>query len=178
MATLYKLPSFVSISYHKPFLYHKQQQLQQREINRATCACSIKKPRGSRKVKKNVELCNDLREFLSTFGLPEGRVPSIKELQDHGRNDLANIVRRRGYKLIRDLLSSSTESDSDELPNMEKNLAKGQDAINHSADIIATGQCLFLLSMLEFLCLSSIVVDSLTLFRRSGREGEGLFLVN
>lgn len=138
MATLYKLPSFVSISYHKPFLYHKQQQLQQREINRATCACSIKKPRGSRKVKKNVELCNDLREFLSTFGLPEGRVPSIKELQDHGRNDLANIVRRRGYKLIRHLLSSSTESDSDELPNMEKNLAKGQDAINHSADIIAT----------------------------------------
>lgn len=138
MATLYKLPSFVSISYHKPFLYHKQQQLQQREINRATCACSIKKPRGSRKVKNNVELCNDLREFLSTFGLPEGRVPSIKELQDHGRNDLANIVRRRGYKLIRDLLSSSTESDSDELPNMEKNLAKGQDAINHSADIIAT----------------------------------------
>ncbi|XP_034913846.1 protein PTST homolog 3, chloroplastic isoform X1 [Populus alba] len=138
MATLYKLPSFVSISYHKPFVYHKQQQLQQREINRATCACSIKKPRGSRKVKNNVELCNDLREFLSTFGLPEGRVPSIKELQDHGRNDLANIVRRRGYKLIRDLLSSSTESDSDELPNMEKNLAKGQDAINHSADIIAT----------------------------------------
>lgn len=138
MATLYKLPSFVSISYHKPFVYHKQQQLQQREINRATCACSIKKPRGSRKVKNNVELCNDLREFLSTFGLPEGRVPSIKELQDHGRNDLANIVRRRGYKLIRDLLSSSTESDSDELPNMEKNLAKAQEAINHSADIIAT----------------------------------------
>ncbi|XP_061963259.1 protein PTST homolog 3, chloroplastic isoform X2 [Populus nigra] len=140
MATLYKLPSFVSISYHKPFLYHKQQQLQQREINLATCACSIKKPRGSRKVKNNVELCNDLREFLSTFGLPEGHVPSIKELQDHGRNDLANVVRRRGYKLIRDLLSSSTESDSDELPNMEKNLAKGQDTINHSADIIATGQ--------------------------------------
>ncbi|XP_061963262.1 protein PTST homolog 3, chloroplastic isoform X5 [Populus nigra] len=138
MATLYKLPSFVSISYHKPFLYHKQQQLQQREINLATCACSIKKPRGSRKVKNNVELCNDLREFLSTFGLPEGHVPSIKELQDHGRNDLANVVRRRGYKLIRDLLSSSTESDSDELPNMEKNLAKGQDTINHSADIIAT----------------------------------------
>ncbi|KAI5584876.1 hypothetical protein POPTR_006G123300v4 [Populus trichocarpa] len=140
MATLYKLPSFVSISYHKPFLYHKQQQLQQREINLATCACSIKKPRGSRKVRNNVELCNDLREFLSTFELPEGHVPSIKELQDHGRNDLANVVRRRGYKLIRDLLSSSTESDSDELPNMEKNLAKGQDTINHSADIIATGQ--------------------------------------
>lgn len=87
-----------------------------------------------------MELCNDLREFLSTFELPEGHVPSIKELQDHGRNDLANVVRRRGYKLIRDLLSSSTESDSDELPNMEKNLAKGQDTINHSADIIATGQ--------------------------------------
>lgn len=86
-----------------------------------------------------MELCNDLREFLSTFELPEGHVPSIKELQDHGRNDLANVVRRRGYKLIRDLLSSSTESDSDELPNMEKNLAKGQDTINHSADIIATG---------------------------------------
>ncbi|KAJ6742526.1 S-ADENOSYLMETHIONINE SYNTHASE 2 [Salix viminalis] len=135
MTTLYKLPSFVSFSYHKPLLYHKQQQ---REINLATCVCSIKKPRGSRKVKNNAELCNDLREFVSTFGLPEGHVPSFKELQDHGRNDLANVVRRRGYKLIRDLLSSSTESDSDELPNMGKILAKGQDAINHSADIIAT----------------------------------------
>ncbi|KAF9680238.1 hypothetical protein SADUNF_Sadunf06G0100600 [Salix dunnii] len=135
MTTPYKLPSFVSFSYHKPFLYHKQQQ---REINFATCVCSIKKPRGSRKVKSNAELCNDLREFASTFGLPEGHVPSFKELQDHGRNDLANVVRRRGYKLIRDLLSSSTESDSDELPNMGEILAKGQDAINHSADIIAT----------------------------------------
>ncbi|KAJ6331259.1 hypothetical protein OIU76_009769, partial [Salix suchowensis] len=136
MTTLYKLPSFVSFSYHKPLLYHKQQQ---REINLATCVCSIKKPRGSRKVKNNAELCNDLREFVSTFGLPEGHVPSFKELQDHGRTDLANVVRRRGYKLIRDLLSSSTESDSDELPNMGKILAKGQDAINHSVDIIATG---------------------------------------
>ncbi|CAK7343184.1 unnamed protein product [Dovyalis caffra] len=138
MATLYKLPSFVSFSYYKPLLNHKQEQEYPLKRNFAACACSIKKPRGSRKVKNNVELCNDLREFVSTVGLPEGHVPSFKELQDHGRNDLANIVRRRGYKLIRDLLSNSTESDSDEPPNKEKNLAEGPDAINHSANIIAT----------------------------------------
>ncbi|KAK4343047.1 hypothetical protein RND71_038863 [Anisodus tanguticus] len=72
------------------------------------CA-SIKKPRASRKVKSNVDLCNDIREFLSSVGLPEDHVPTMKELSQHGRQDLANIVRRRGYKLVREFLLTSNQ---------------------------------------------------------------------
>ncbi|MFS8005130.1 putative AMP-activated kinase, glycogen-binding protein [Helianthus anomalus] len=72
---------------------------------------------GRRKqTKTNADLCNDLREFISEIGLPDGHVPSLKELSQHGRQDLANIVRRRGYKLIKELLAASQEikvSDSD-----------------------------------------------------------------
>ncbi|XP_060201470.1 protein PTST homolog 3, chloroplastic isoform X2 [Lycium barbarum] len=74
----------------------------------AICA-SIKKPRASRKVKSNVDLCNDIREFLSSVGLPEDHVPTMKELSQHGRQDLANIVRRRGYKLVKELLLTSKQ---------------------------------------------------------------------
>ncbi|KAJ0663558.1 putative immunoglobulin-like protein [Helianthus annuus] len=69
-----------------------------------------------RQTKTNADLCNDLREFISEIGLPDGHVPSLKELSQHGRQDLANIVRRRGYKLIKELLAASQEitvSDSD-----------------------------------------------------------------
>ncbi|XP_070006986.1 protein PTST homolog 3, chloroplastic isoform X2 [Nicotiana sylvestris] len=79
----------------------------------AICA-SIKKPSASRKVKSNVDLCNDIREFLSSVGLPEDHIPTMKELSLHGRQDLANIVRRRGYKLLRELLSTS------KLPNYDE----------------------------------------------------------
>ncbi|MCD7468812.1 hypothetical protein HAX54_007305 [Datura stramonium] len=74
----------------------------------AICA-SIKKPRASRKVKSNDDLCNDIREFLSSVGLPEDHVPTMKELSQHGRQDLANIVRRRGYKLVKELLLTSKQ---------------------------------------------------------------------
>ncbi|XP_055812129.1 protein PTST homolog 3, chloroplastic isoform X2 [Solanum dulcamara] len=72
------------------------------------CA-SIKKPRASQKVKSNDDLCKDIREFLSSVGLPEDHVPTMKELSQHGRQDLANIVRRRGYKLVKELLSTSKQ---------------------------------------------------------------------
>ncbi|KAL3358290.1 hypothetical protein AABB24_015432 [Solanum stoloniferum] len=72
------------------------------------CA-SIKKPRASRKVKSNDDLCNDIREFLSSVGLPENHVPTMKELSQNGRQDLANIVRRRGYKLVKELLLTSKQ---------------------------------------------------------------------
>ncbi|KAK4730902.1 hypothetical protein R3W88_023890 [Solanum pinnatisectum] len=72
------------------------------------CA-SIKKPRASRKVKSNDDLCNDIREFLSSVGLPEDHVPTMKELSQNGRQDLANIVRRRGYKLVKELLLTSKQ---------------------------------------------------------------------
>lgn len=39
----------------------------------------------SRKVRSNADLCNDLREFISAVGLPQGHVPSLKELSQHGR---------------------------------------------------------------------------------------------
>ncbi|CAM8891766.1 unnamed protein product [Rhodiola kirilowii] len=73
------------------------------------CASAAKKPRISRKIMTDEKLCSDLREFLSLHGLPEGHVPSMKELSSHGRKDLANIVRRRGYKLVGELLLKSAE---------------------------------------------------------------------
>ncbi|XP_010325967.1 protein PTST homolog 3, chloroplastic isoform X3 [Solanum lycopersicum] len=70
---------------------------------------SIKKSRASRKVKSNDDLCNDIREFLSSVGLPEDHVPTMKELSQNGRQDLANIVRRRGYKFVKELLLTSKQ---------------------------------------------------------------------
>ncbi|KAL0347151.1 UNVERIFIED_CONTAM: protein PTST3, chloroplastic [Sesamum calycinum] len=64
--------------------------------------------RASRKVKSDADLCNDIREFLSSVGLPENHVPTTKELLHHGRQDLANVVRRRGYKFIKELLATSS----------------------------------------------------------------------
>ncbi|XP_044502149.1 protein PTST homolog 3, chloroplastic isoform X5 [Mangifera indica] len=79
------------------------------------CASSLNKSsRSRRKVKSNEELRNDLREFLSGVGLPNDHVPTMKELLEHGRNDLANIVRRRGYKFVGELLAKSTKTDSDD----------------------------------------------------------------
>lgn len=77
-------------------------------------------------MRSNADLCNDIREFISVVGLPDSHVPSLKELSQHGRQDLANIVRRRGYKLIRELLASSINAEinaSDE----EKGLTGEQD---------------------------------------------------
>nr|GEX93805.1 hypothetical protein [Tanacetum cinerariifolium] len=67
-------------------------------------------------VKTNEDLCNDLKDFMNQVGMPDGCVPSLKELADHGRQDLANIVRRRGYKVIKEHLAASQEirvTDSD-----------------------------------------------------------------
>lgn len=36
-------------------------------------------------MKSDQELCNDIREFVSAVGLPEGHLPSMKELSQHGR---------------------------------------------------------------------------------------------
>ncbi|KAG6642884.1 protein PTST homolog 3, chloroplastic isoform X1 [Carya illinoinensis] len=152
MATLFHFPCFLSLYYRNLLLAPQQQQQlqQQHKLNWATheppprkkfifCACSTKKStRGSRKVKSNAELCNDIREFVTALGLPEDHVPSMKELSQHGRKDLANIVRRRGYKLIRELVSNSTKSDSDG-PNPKKSLDRNQDEIGDHEHIL-TGQ--------------------------------------
>ncbi|KAF3632898.1 putative myb-related protein-like [Capsicum annuum] len=77
--------------------------------SKSAISASIKKTRASRKVKSNDDLCNDIREFLSSVGLPDDHVPTMKELSQHGRQDLANIVRRRGYKLVKELLLTSKQ---------------------------------------------------------------------
>ncbi|XWS55872.1 hypothetical protein CRYUN_Cryun09bG0037200 [Craigia yunnanensis] len=134
MATLFHFPTFLSLSSHKPLFSPKPQQCLSWKMheypsrrNLKICAFSIKRPRSGRKVKSNEELCNDIREFAAAIGLPEGHVPSMKELSQHGRNDLANIVRRRGYKLINKLLTSSPETDSDGF-NAEKSVTEKHDA--------------------------------------------------
>ncbi|XP_031397882.1 protein PTST homolog 3, chloroplastic isoform X2 [Punica granatum] len=87
----------------------------------SVCCASIR--RRPRKVMSNVELRNEIKEFLSSVGFPEDHVPSIKELSLHGRNDLANIIRRRGYKLVRELLTNSLQMDVDESIDMQDGLA-------------------------------------------------------
>ncbi|KAL0375030.1 UNVERIFIED_CONTAM: protein PTST3, chloroplastic [Sesamum radiatum] len=115
MATLFHFPVSPPLSSRRrSFSFHLP--LPNSHIsNRQNCrystvfASSIKKsPRASRKVKSNADLCNDIREFLSSVGLPENHVPTMKELLHHGRQDLANVVRRRGYKFIKELLATSS----------------------------------------------------------------------
>ncbi|KAM7468212.1 hypothetical protein LguiB_015774 [Lonicera macranthoides] len=90
----------------------------------------------SRKVRSNADLCNDLREFISAVGLPQGHVPSLKELSQHGRQDLANLVRRRGYKLIRELLSTTTNSN---INSAKEGFTEKQDKASTTEDE-STGQ--------------------------------------
>ncbi|KAL9239332.1 hypothetical protein vseg_013667 [Gypsophila vaccaria] len=78
------------------------------------CLASLNNSRPSRKSMSDEELCNGLKDFVVSFGLPEGHVPSTKELTKHGRKDLANIVRRRGHKLIKELLANDTKRAADE----------------------------------------------------------------
>ncbi|XP_057252332.1 protein PTST homolog 3, chloroplastic isoform X2 [Beta vulgaris subsp. vulgaris] len=89
------------------------------------CLASAKKSRPSRKLMNDDELCNVLREFVTSIGLPDGHVPSTKELSQHGRKDLANIVRRRGHKLIKELLANSAET-SDQFDSL-RNLNDDQE---------------------------------------------------
>nr|DAD48838.1 TPA_asm: hypothetical protein HUJ06_018775 [Nelumbo nucifera] len=153
MAFLCHLSSFFPCTSHELCTFHRSsfvigQEQRQRQLRWGThcnpprrvlitiSASSSKKPRVGKKVKSNVDLCNELREFVSAAGLPEGHVPSLKELSHHGREDLAKIVRRRGYKLITDLLSNSTKEETNlEASSAEnengtdsyKNESKGQD---------------------------------------------------
>ncbi|XVF76389.1 hypothetical protein PTKIN_Ptkin13bG0262600 [Pterospermum kingtungense] len=140
MATLFHFPIFLSLSSHKPTFSPEPQQWLSWKIreypsrrNLQICAFSVKRPKSSRKVKSNEELCNEIKEFVAAVGLPEGRVPSLKELSQHGRNDLANIVRRRGYKLVTKLLTSSLETDVDGF-DVEKSVTEKRDAPGDSED--------------------------------------------
>ncbi|KAF7144936.1 hypothetical protein RHSIM_Rhsim04G0143400 [Rhododendron simsii] len=123
MSVLSHFPSFFSLVSNKPFAAPLPSSKTGHSIHHlchlthrhpAILASSIKKPRASRKGKSNADLCHNIREFVSAAMLPEDHVPSLKELSQHGRQDLANIVRRRGYKLVKDLLETSATSDKKE----------------------------------------------------------------
>lgn len=77
-------------------------------------------------MKSNAELCDEIREFVATIGLPEGLLPTMKEFSLHGRSDLAYIVRRRGYKRIEELLGITKETDLDG-SNVEKVVSEDKD---------------------------------------------------
>ncbi|KAG8648579.1 hypothetical protein MANES_08G011400v8 [Manihot esculenta] len=146
MPTLYHPPCFLTLSSHKLFLIQEECKISLNTHHHPPqksfriCICSAKKSRSGRKVKSDAELCNDIREFLSAVGLPEDHVPSMKELSDNGRTDLAHIVRRRGYKLLRRLLLNSMKEEIDE-SNEEKSLAREQDIFSDHIDILTvTGQ--------------------------------------
>ncbi|CAH1450755.1 unnamed protein product [Lactuca virosa] len=81
----------------------------------------------------NADLCNDLREFMSDVGFHDGHVPSLKELSHHGRQDLANLVRRRGYKLIKELLAASQEVKVNDF-NVDESLTDNQENTNTEED--------------------------------------------
>ncbi|XP_010490822.1 PREDICTED: uncharacterized protein LOC104768516 isoform X2 [Camelina sativa] len=133
MATIALIPfsiSFPSLEFRKPLFYyhrrHQQPQLFVSYLNSTkkqsfVCfACSIKQPRVRKRVKSNEELRSEIMEFVASAELPEGHVPSMKELSAHGRVDLANIVRRRGYKFIKELLANSdVEEDCKEVVSEE-----------------------------------------------------------
>ncbi|CAH8379422.1 unnamed protein product [Eruca vesicaria subsp. sativa] len=138
MATL----SFISLaSFHNrnPMFYlhhHQQPQLLfvphlKKKKNAFICfACSIKQTRVRKRVKSNEELRSEILEFVALAGLPPGHVPSMKELTAHERVDLANVVRRRGYKFIRELLADSedcNELTSSSGVSLEDSLTEGQD---------------------------------------------------
>ncbi|GLT56681.1 hypothetical protein SLA2020_297070 [Shorea laevis] len=142
MATLFHLQNLLSLSASsKPFFSSRQhyrlswrtQQCPPRR-NFTLCAALVNKPRRSRKIKSDEELCNEVRAFTSMVGLPEGHVPTLKEFSKHGRKDLANLVRRRGYKLMRELLASSTRADLDAF-NGEKSLV--EKSSSNSEEILA-----------------------------------------
>ncbi|XP_027363965.1 protein PTST homolog 3, chloroplastic isoform X3 [Abrus precatorius] len=94
--------------------------------------------RRSRRTKSDAEICNDIREFLTSVGLPEDHIPSTKELLLHGWNDLANIVRRRGHKQIHELLTaSSLRVDIDSLTGQNEkvdSLVNHAEAVNNDFD--------------------------------------------
>ncbi|KAA3464988.1 5'-AMP-activated protein kinase subunit beta-1 [Gossypium australe] len=163
MAALFQFPTFISFSSHKPIFSSKPQQWISWKTHEyrprrslKICAFSIKRPRRGRKVKSNEELCNDIREFVAEVGLPEGHVPSFKELSQHGRNDLANIVRRRGYKLIQKLLSSSPETDG---LIADTSVVQKHDATSDSEDTVE-GQYLKSENAIEVVPLSTKVFNT------------------
>ncbi|KAL3683210.1 hypothetical protein R1sor_001232 [Riccia sorocarpa] len=73
---------------------------------------SKSRPRREGPSESDLKLARDLKEFISNFDLPPTEVPTTKELKRNGRQDLANLVRRRGYKTVAGLLGLAPEAEA------------------------------------------------------------------
>ncbi|XP_078446302.1 5'-AMP-activated protein kinase-like protein isoform X2 [Wolffia australiana] len=105
-------PSFPSKTRPLPHIGWAFRQTPSNRTLLLVCAAKdLRTGRKSRASKSNAELCDELREFVLVSGFPEHHVPSTKELLDHGRKDLAYIVRRRGHKGIAKLLANPPNGD-------------------------------------------------------------------
>ncbi|XP_024012658.1 protein PTST homolog 3, chloroplastic isoform X2 [Eutrema salsugineum] len=153
MATISHVPfsfSFPSFHNRNSLLYYHRHRHQQPQLfvslliltkkNGFVCfASSIKQARVRKRVKSNEELRSEIMEFVALAGLPQGHVPSMKELSAHGRVDLANVVRRRGYKFIRELLADSDLEGCNELIS-ENNTIMETSASGICLKDLSTGQ--------------------------------------
>ncbi|KAM6593175.1 hypothetical protein CsatA_000878 [Cannabis sativa] len=140
-ATLYHFPTFNSLHPYKLFFLNpsKRQELKlarytQQNPPHKRCRFRVSSVKKSRKMKDNVELCKEIREFMAVVGLPESHVPTMKDFSQRGRSDLAYIVRRRGYKLIGELLASSNKTDSEGFI-LEKRGNENKDAVDGDGEI-------------------------------------------
>ncbi|XP_062117337.1 protein PTST homolog 3, chloroplastic isoform X2 [Humulus lupulus] len=145
-STLYHFPSFNSLHPYKLVFLNqrKQQELRlgwysQQNPPHKRCRFRVSSIRKSRKVKDNAELCKEIREFMAVVGLPESHVPTMKDFSQHGRSDLAYIVRRRGYKLIGELLASTIETDAEGFI-LEKGETENKNAVDGDGEVKVTGQ--------------------------------------
>ncbi|XP_042399208.1 protein PTST homolog 3, chloroplastic-like isoform X7 [Zingiber officinale] len=110
MATVISSSVFSPTNFLSFPLSQRSLELNPHPARRNLCCSGKKYSSKGRAAKSDEELCDELREFIESMGLPEDHLPSISELRENGRKDLANIVRRRGYKAITELLLNSNSA--------------------------------------------------------------------
>ncbi|XP_060967716.1 protein PTST homolog 3, chloroplastic isoform X7 [Cannabis sativa] len=171
-ATLYHFPTFNSLHPYKLFFLNpnKRQELKlarytQQNPPHKRCRFRVSSVKKSRKMKDNVELCREIREFMAVVGLPESHVPTMKDFSQRGRSDLAYIVRRRGYKVIGELLASSNKTDSEgfileKRGNETKDAVDGDGEVKDEEDSVVFGDFPSSIeASVEGNCSSSLVMD-------------------
>ncbi|KAL9264011.1 PTST homolog 3, chloroplastic-like protein [Drosera capensis] len=141
MITLSMAAAALALFASNPFPHHQHHhRFNHPNLHRFNTSWS-RKPR--ERVMSDAELRDGLREVVVSIGLPEGHVPSTKELNRHGRKDLANIVRRRGHKVVKDLLENSISREEINHPCLKEGVtvehyssSPGQDKkVKHVTDL-------------------------------------------
>ncbi|KAI5081011.1 hypothetical protein GOP47_0004194 [Adiantum capillus-veneris] len=96
--------------------------------------------RNARSTMRDTQLCKELQLFLSSQGLPLDKVPSTKELSKRGRDDLAKVVRRRGYKAVQELLVNSDSKPAAAKEDNEIYSARGNDTSSAVTNSISSNE--------------------------------------